>query len=314
MEIRKYQIPLLVLFSILLVILIEFNSVGSVQANQLTQAVFLPIVFKNSQSNQSIVVNHNHTDIQQIPDFWIAAARPYVVHFAHTSHGSQILSGLNWLEQIDQKYNSAIAVSELVSTPTDTTALRFYDGNNYPSTTYITPELYWETPDGLNHTRSVSDTGLFDFSLWTWCGQMSYYNMAQIQQYNETLNLLEQEYPQMRFIYFTGHTDGTTPESGSALWDNNNLVREYVDNNQKILFDFADMESFDPDGTFYPTMNGSDSCLWCADWCAANPDDFSCQNLDFSCAHSHPLQCALKAQAFWYLMARMAGWDGNTTP
>lgn len=312
MENKKNHIPLYVFFSILLIITVKLFFTGSVQANQSSLEIFLPIIFKNSQSNQSIVVNHNNTDIQQIPDIWIAAAKPYVVHFAHTSHGSQILSGLNWLEQMDQKYNAAVTVSGTVSIPTDTSALRFYDGNNYPGNTYITPELYWKTTDGLNHTRSVSDTGLFDFSLWTWCGQMSYYSTDQIQQYNNALNLLEQEYPQMRFIYFTGHTDGTTPESGSVLWRNNNLVREYVDTNQKVLFDFADIESYDPDGVFYPS--GTDGCTWCADWCTAHPDEFSCQNLNFECAHSDPLQCTLKAQAFWYLMARLAGWDDTPAP
>ena len=92
------------------------------------------------------------------------------------------------------------------------------------------------------------------------------------------------------------------------------MVRNYVAANQKLLFDFADIESYDPDGTFYPTMIGTDSCLWCADWCTANPEDFSCQNLSFFCAHSHPLQCALKAQAFWQLIARAAGWNGTPAP
>jgi hypothetical protein len=289
-------------------------STSYAQNDLATENVYLPIIFQNHQLDQPLIIDHNHTDIQKIPDYWIAAARPYVVHFAHTSHGSQILSGLQWLEQRDSKYNVAILASNLVDIPEDTAALRIYDGNNYSSTTYITPELYWETSDGVSHTRSVANTGLFDISLWTWCGQMSSYNTTQIELYENTINTMEQDYPAMRFIYFTGHTDGTTPESGSILWRNNNMVRDYAAGNQKPLFDFADIESYDPDGTFYPTMNGTDSCLWCADWCAANPDDFSCQNLNFSCAHSHPLQCTLKAQAFWHLMARIAGWDGSSAP
>ena len=289
-------------------------STGYAQKDLEPKTIYLPIIVNNLQQVQPIIINHNHTDVQKIPDIWIEAARPYVVHFAHTSHGSQILSGLQWLEQRDSKFNVAITASGVVSIPADSTALRFYDGNNYSGTTYITPEYYWETTDGVSHTQSVANTGLFDISLWTWCGQMSSYSTTQVQLYENTLNQLELDYPAMRFIYFTGHTDGTTPESGSILWRNNNMVRDYVTDNQKILFDFADIESYDPDGTFYPIMNGTDSCLWCADWCAANPDDFSCQNLDFSCAHSNPLQCTLKAQAFWQLMARMAGWDGIPAP
>ena len=273
--------------------------------------VYLPVILNSFSTNTSIVVDHRHTDISQIPDEWIEAAKQYVVHYAHTSHGSQILSGLRWLEQQDPKYNVDIKVSNVLALPTDTTALGFYDGNNYSGTTYITPEMYWETQDGINHTRSVVSPGSFDFSLWTWCGQMSYYSSSQVQTYLDIMSQFENDYPSTRFILYTGHTDGSTPTSGSALWRNNNLVRTYAADNNKLLFDFADIESYDPDGNFYP--NATDGCSWCDDWCDANPTAFECQNLP-SCAHTDGLQCTLKAQAFWHLMARMAGWDGNPTP
>ena len=53
--------------------------------------------------------------------------------------------------------------------------------------------------------RAVADTDWFDFSLWTWCGQMSYYEDAPIQAYIDTMAQFEREYPGMRFIYYTGH-------------------------------------------------------------------------------------------------------------
>ena len=48
-------------------------------------------------------------------------------------------------------------------------------------------------------------------------------------------------------------------------------------------------------------------------WCDAHPDQ--CANLEQipDCAHSHPLQCKLKAQAFWWMMARLAGWPGPSS-
>jgi hypothetical protein len=110
----------------------------------------------------------------------------------------------------------------------------------------------------------------------------------------------------------TGHTDGsdTLDEPGSLKY-NNELVRQYARDHNKIVFDFADIESWAPDGTYYPYMgNPEGACTWCDDWCSSHTAD--CLNLTDYCAHTHPYNCKLKAKAFWYMMSRLAGWDGSS--
>lgn len=256
---------------------------------------------------QEIVADHRYTDVSDIPDYWIEQARKLTVHYAHTSHGNQILVGLKWLEARDARFNVDIQASDEVVLPADTTALRIYDGNNYGGNNYITPDMFWESEDGIAHTNSVADTGLFNISLWTWCGQMSSYEDSQIQQYIDTIAQFVAERPTMDYIFYTGHTDGSLP--GSDLWRHNNMVRQYVLDHDLVLFDFADIESYDPEGNFY--QSGSDACEWCDDWCTAHPTNFECQSVPTSCDHTHGLQCTLKAQAFWWMLARLAGWDGT---
>jgi hypothetical protein len=107
----------------------------------------------------------------------------------------------------------------------------------------------------------------------------------------------------------TGHTDGNW--DGSRLQENNQMVRDYALANGKILFDFEDIESYDPDGVYHaPTEADFEAgCSWCQSYCDSHPA--YCANLDQieDCAHTHPLYCKMKANAFWWMMARLAGWQ-----
>jgi len=250
-----------------------------------------------------IIIDHTTTDLAKIPPEWLAQAKALALHFAHTSHGSQLLTGAEWWQE--QRPDLAVDVRYDVQPPGPDDALNIYDGNDYDGNNYITPEMYWASDDGRTHTNQVASSGLFDYSMWSWCGQQSDNSVAEVNTYLDTLAQFEAAHPAMRYIYMTGHTDG----GGSTLARNNQMVRDYVAANGKVLFDFAAIEQYDPAGIYYP--NADDSCPWCPQWCADHPDD--CADLpewDDWCAHTHPLQCRLKGQAFWWMMARLAGWPG----
>ena len=291
----KYAFGLVVVISILLLIKLPYSQAGG------------------------IIIDHTCTDLSKIPPYWLEKAKQLTLHYAHTSHGSQIISGIVNLESLYPLYSVAVRESGTEGLPSeeDPPALRIYDGN--PPETYITPEDYWNSEDGRDRTRTVADTGNYDFSMWSWCGQASTPDVSYINNYLTTMHQFETEYPNMRFIYMTGHLDGTG--SGGNLHQRNEQIREYCRNNNKILFDFADIERYNPDGTDFLDLGANDNCEyyidsvlhnWADEWCAAHPGSDLCDSC--SCAHSKALNCNQKSRAFWWMMARLAGWKGGISP
>jgi hypothetical protein len=160
------------------------------------------------------------------------------------------------------------------------------------------------------HTRDYLDSYGSDRTVvvWSWCGQVSDASEADIDLYLSLMSGLEDDYPDITFVYMTGHLDGEGPLGN--LYQRNNQIRDYVEGNGGVLFDFADIESYNPDGNYYP--DADDGCPWCQAYCDANPG--FCPQPAIDCAHSHSLNCYLKGQAFWWMLARIAGWDGEATP
>jgi hypothetical protein len=149
--------------------------------------------------------------------------------------------------------------------------------------------------------------------MWSWCGQVSSASQSSISTYLSQMSQLESEYPNVKFVYMTGHLDGGG--SSGNLNQRNEQIRAYARANNKILYDFADIESFDPDGnTNYMTLYANDACdysggrNWATAWQNAHTqgtDWYSC-----TAAHTQPLNANQKAYAAWWLWARLAGWSG----
>jgi len=268
------------------------------------QLLFFLLIYGYSQAQEAIIINHTCTDLSRIPAAWIDSVQQRMkLHYGHTSHGSQLITGLGMIEQNNSDYSFIVGDNHL---PSEEGAFCIFDGQE--DVLAVPTIYYWATEEGMQMTSDVlTHNPVINVSMWSWCGEMSTNNSAEVQRYIDSIEVLEARFPQVQFVYMTGHTDGSGAASGDNLRASNNQLREYCIANGKVLYDFEDIESWDPDGIYYEDT--SDDCTWCTDWCNDYPEDcLTC----IDCAHSHCYNCYQKGKALWWMMARLAGWSGES--
>jgi hypothetical protein len=270
-----------------------------------------PIPTASPSSSAAIIIDHRATRLAEIPDYWVEAAkRTLHIAYGHTSHGSQLTSGMSGLVSFKDSfyaYNSGGSAGALDLR--DTPFSGAYDLGNPNFTAWAAA-----TRSYLTANPTVNAV------IWSWCGQVSGASAANINTYLSLMDGLEREFPDVRFVYMTGHLDGSGAEGNLNV--RNEQIRAYCRANNKILYDFADIESYDPDRLDnFMLLEANDNCdydsdgdgsrdaNWALEWQAAHTQDVEWYNC--SAAHSQALNANQKAYAAWWLWARLAGWSGE---
>ena len=294
-------------------------------------SLFLPLfVLFHSTSyaarTEPLIVDHTCTDISQIPESAINLAKAGLyIAYGHTSHGSQLTTGMSGLVGFANGGGLGLALPDNIfawNNGGTGGALDLHDGamggdcGYYPQWVNNTRDYLGdpdpETGRGTNH----SDVNVI---IWSWCGQASgRTEQSMINTYLAPMTQLEQDYPNVTFVYMTGHADGSGLEGNLHL--RNQQIRDYCEANNKVLYDYYDIECYDPDGNYFGSKlvnnhcyydtdgNGSRDGNWAMEWqnsYAEGDDWYNCYS-----AHSQPLNANRKAYAAWWLWAKLTGW-GN---
>lgn len=260
---------------------------------------------------EAIIIDHNHTDLTALTQAAIQEAKDTLhIGYGHTSHGSQVTSGMTGLVG----FINGGGLDLPYSPPTD-----FFAWNNGGTGGALDLHDYFMSGDLGNPDRTTwaartrtyldnpanSDVNVI---IWSWCGQANT-TEANIDLYLGLMTQLEIDYPDVYFVYMTGHVNGCSTTGN--LFYRNQQIRDYCTANDKILYDFADIESWDPDGNYYGDKLVTDNCdydsdgnstldrNWATDWQNSHTEDEDWY--DCPCAHSQPLNGNRKAYAAWAL-------------
>ncbi len=273
--------------------------------------IFVFLHFTLIQYSQ-IIIDHRTAKLADIPVEWINQAKSKLhIAYEHTSHGSQIIDGMTglykWKGNIylwnDGGSEGALDIDD--HGITGGSDLGSPDFTSWAGST----RTYLNKPENNN----------INVVMWSWCGQVSDATESNINTYLTLMSDLEEDYPHVKFIYMTGHLDGTGVNGN--LNKRNEQIRNYCKRNRKILYDFADIESYNPDGEYFLNKAANDNCdydsdgngsrdsNWAIEW--QNSHTLNTDWYDCNPSHSQPLNGNLKAYAAWWLWARLAGWTGT---
>jgi len=268
----------------------KFHRAGFI--SQSLVLIFLLSIGFTSSYAQDMIIGHNQAhleDLKSVPVQWIDSAKAKLkVAYFHTSHGSQLNSGLTPLDAF--MGGQGIYARSEEGGP----GVLYFDDHYGPDLSNREGVFDDETRAFLDDPANQE----VNVIMWSWC-QIQGHDGDENPGYCSNMDSLVAEYGPggskiksgvrtvpVRFVYMTGHLNG----QGEAGRTNeiNNYIRNHCVSNNRILYDFGE-----EDGAHNEPSGG--------------------QYYNCSPAHTHAVNGNMKAYAFWYLFARLAGWEGDTS-
>ncbi|MHB8134459.1 MAG: hypothetical protein ACYDH1_09590 [Anaerolineaceae bacterium] len=257
-----------------------------------------PMVAGTDVSTQNgtgyLLIDHSAVDkFELIPDEVVRQASAYRVLFRHASVGENLRYGLECLygNYPNRRPNSCSNYYDIK-----------YDFSNWSFQFRGNPGWIEKVDDFVRETEKQNkEFDVFMFTLGYLDG-MDGTTFPEISNdenflrlYIDKLEALETEFPDKTFVWWTM---SLAQEGHQNTTKFNDMLRKYAEENNKILVDLADFETYTPDGTR------------CFD---ENQVPIICKNYteEKVSGHLNELGRERAAKMFWYLMARLTGWKDS---
>ena len=277
--------------------------------------------------------------LREIPEEYIEKARTTLhIAYQHTSHGTQVARGIFGLP--DYKEGDDLLFGITNNAP-ESGKLDFHD---YALASYATPgvdgsDLSRNETAFIQATRNFLDDNANDdinVIMWSWCniaGHLPAINYlpgmdSLISEYGEGGTKIGsgeglRQHP-VTFIFMTGHANLESNTGDGNPKNQAELIIEYCRENDRYCLDYYSIDTYDMGDNYWEDSgdDGNSAAYggnFYIDWQNAHEpgtDWYENKNspggeVVFGAHNSQHITANRKAFAMWWILARIAGWDGK---
>ena len=245
---------------------------------------------------------------RSIPAEKINAAKEKLhIAYFHSSHGSRVITGMEGLKN----YKAGDDTLYDFTTNGTPVAGKLDIFDDYRGGNDLSAK---DTVEGNDRTQWYNETVTFladeansdiNVLMWSWCNPGGHDHQKYIDDFEQLIS----DYPDITFVFMTGHPNGDGPSAvTNSAYHGHILIREHCEKNNRFLIDYWDIETHGMDGIYYPNANDngvSDGTEFYKDWQTAHPGEY----FENSCAHTdedQELTCNRKAYTAWWVWTRIA--------